>query len=135
MPTIQLREDFDAAELRRLAKRSQNNRQIRRLLALAAVYDGMSRADAAQIGGMDRQTLRDWAHRFNAERRNGLTDRPRPGRECWLSEAQMALCFHIADAALGALKSNDQLESGLRVVKWIGFARTGMPRATDGDAS
>ena len=50
----------------------------------------MSRADAAQIGGMDRQTLRDWVHRFNAEGPDGLTDRPRPGRDCWLSEAQMS---------------------------------------------
>src|SRR3546814_15266612 len=90
MPTVQLRDDYDAAELRRLAKRSRDNRQIRRLLALAAVYDGMSRADAAQIGGMDRQTLRDWAHRFNAEGAEGLTDRPRPGRERRLSGAQMA---------------------------------------------
>ena len=57
--TVPLREDYDAAELRRLAKRSRHNRQIRRLLALAAVYDGMSRADAAQVGGMDRQRLRD----------------------------------------------------------------------------
>ena len=97
MPTIQLRSDYDAAELRRLAKRSQNNRQIRRLLALAAVYDGMSRADAAQIGGMDRQTLRDWAHRFNAEGPEGLTDRRRPGRECWLSEAQMAELAEIVE--------------------------------------
>ena len=90
MPTIQLREDYDAGELRRLAKRSRNNRQIRRLLALAAVYDGMSRTDAAQVGGMDCQTLRDWAHRFNAEGPDGLTDRARPGRECLLSDAQMA---------------------------------------------
>ena len=45
MPTIQLRADFDAAELRQTAKRCRNNRQIRRLLALAAVYDGMSRAE------------------------------------------------------------------------------------------
>ena len=90
MPSIQLREDYDAAELRRLAKQSRNNRQTRRLLSLAAVYDGMSRTDAAQIGGMDRQTLRDWVHRFNAEGPDGLADRPRPGRECWLSEAQLA---------------------------------------------
>ena len=97
MPTIQLREDFDAAALRRLATRSRDNRQIRRLLALAAVYDGMSRADAAQIGGMDRQTLRDWVHRFNAEGPDGLTDRPRPGRDCWLSEAQMAELAEIVE--------------------------------------
>jgi transposase len=90
MPSVQLREDYDAAELRRLARQSRNNRQIRRLLALAAVYDGMSRAAAAQVGGMDRQTLRDWVHRFNAEGPDGLTDRPRPGRECLLNEGQMA---------------------------------------------
>ena len=97
MPTIQLRDDYDAARLRRLAKRSRDNRQIRRLLALAAVYDGMSRTDAAQVGGMDRQTLRDWAHRFNAEGPDGLTDRPRPGRECLLSDAQLAELAKIVE--------------------------------------
>ena len=97
MPTIQLRDDYDAAELRRLAKQSRNNRQIRRLLALAAVYDGMSRTDAAQVGGMDRQTLRDWVHRFNAEGPDGLTDRARPGRECLLSDAQMAELARIVE--------------------------------------
>jgi transposase len=98
MPTIELRDDYDAAELRRMAKRSRDNRQIRRLLALAAVYDGMCRADAAQIGGMDRQTLRDWVHRFNAEGPDGLTDRRRPGRECWLSAAQMAGLAEIVES-------------------------------------
>ena len=97
MPSIELRDDYDAAELRRLAKRSRDNRQIRRLLALAAVYDGMSRTDAAQVGGMERQTLRDWAHRFNEEGPEGLTDRPRPGRERWLSEAQMAELAKIVE--------------------------------------
>lgn len=90
MPTtVPLRKDYDAAELRRLAKRSRHNRQTRRLLALAAVYDGRSRADAAQAGGMDRQTLRDWVRRFNAEGPEGLKDRPRPGRQRRLSAAQM----------------------------------------------
>ncbi len=60
MPSsVQLRDDYDAAVLRALAKRSGNPRRIRRLfLALAAVFDGTSRADAARVGGMDRQTLR-----------------------------------------------------------------------------
>jgi hypothetical protein len=49
-------------------------------LALAAVYAGMRRADAAQVGGMDRQRLKDWAHRFNADGPEGLRDRPRGGR-------------------------------------------------------
>jgi len=95
--TVQLRDDYDAAELRTLAKRSRDPRQIRRLLALAAVYDGMSRAEAAKVGGMDRQTLRDWAHRFNAEGPEGLTDRPRAGRPRQPTDAQMAELAEIVE--------------------------------------
>ena len=95
--TVQLRDDYDAAELRTLAKRSRDPRQIHRLLALAAVYDGMSRAEAAKVGGMDRQTLRDWAHRFNAEGPEGLTDRPRAGRPRQLTDAQMAELAEIVE--------------------------------------
>src|SRR5229473_1279791 len=62
---VELRDDFTAADLRRLAAKARDADQVRRLLALAAVYDGMDRETAARIGGMDRQTLRDWAHRFN----------------------------------------------------------------------
>jgi transposase len=73
---IELRDDYDARRLRRLVQGCGNARQVRRLLALAAVYDGMSRTEAATIGGMDRQTLRDWAHRFNQEGPKGLTGHP-----------------------------------------------------------
>ncbi len=98
MPSsVQLRDDYDGAGLRDLAKRSRDPRQIRRLLALAAVYDGMSRADAARVGGMDRQTLRDWAHRFNEEGPEGLTDRPRAGRPRQLTEAQMGELAEIVE--------------------------------------
>jgi transposase len=62
---VRLRSDFTAGERRRLAATTRHADQSRRLLSLAAVLDGMSRADAARIGGMDRQTLRDWVHRFN----------------------------------------------------------------------
>jgi hypothetical protein len=62
---VGLREDFGVDELRRLAARAKDAAQARRLLALAAVRDGMNRTEAARIGGMDRQTLRDWVHRFN----------------------------------------------------------------------
>ena len=55
---VKLRDDYSAVELRRLARVVKNVRQSSRLLAIAAVLDGMSRADAARIGGMDRQTLR-----------------------------------------------------------------------------
>ena len=95
--TVQLRDDFDAAGLRDLAKRSRDPRQIRRLLALAAAYAGMSRTEAASVGGMDRQTLRDWAHRFNAEGPEGLRDRPRAGRPRQLTEAQMAELAEIVE--------------------------------------
>ena len=95
--SVQLRDDYDAGGLRELAKRSRDPRQIRRLLALAAVYDGMSRASAAQVGGMDRQTLRDWAHRFNAAGPEGLTDRPRAGRPRQLTDAQMAALAEIVE--------------------------------------
>ena len=67
MPSaVRLREDYSAAALRALARRSKDVNQSRRLLSLAAVRDGMDRGSAAKIGGMDRQTLRDWVHRFNA---------------------------------------------------------------------
>jgi len=95
--SVQLRDDYDAAALRELARRRRNPRQIRRLLALAAVYAGMSRAEAAEIGGMDRQTLRDWAHRFNAEGPEGLTDRPRAGRPRQLTDAQMEELAEIVE--------------------------------------
>ena len=95
--SVELRDDYDAAELRALAKCSRDPRQIRRLLALAAVYDGMSRTAAAKVGGMDRQTLRDWAHRFNGEGPAGLKDRPRAGRPRRLSEAQMAALAEIVE--------------------------------------
>ena len=87
---IALRDDYDAVRVRRLAKAVRDPRQVRRLLALAAVYDGMSRTDAAKVGGMDRQTLRDWAHRFNDEGPDGLKNRAGAGRRRLLTDAQMA---------------------------------------------
>src|ERR671910_2850819 len=71
---VRMRTDFSASELRRLAATTRNANQSRRLLSLAAVVDGMNRAEAARIGGMDRQTLRDWVHRFNAHGPEGLLD-------------------------------------------------------------
>ena len=67
---IKLREDYSAAKLRRLAKRSKNANRSRRLLSLAAVRDGKDRGEAARIGGMDRQALGDWVHRVSAVRRD-----------------------------------------------------------------
>ncbi len=71
---VGLREDYSAAELRALARRSKNVNRSRRLLSLAAIGDGMDRCEAARIGGLDRQTLRDWVHRFNGSGLEGLVD-------------------------------------------------------------
>ena len=87
---LSLRTDYAAETLRSQAKQCRNPRQIRRLLSLAAIYDGMSRGEAARIGGMDRQTLRDWVLRFNEEGPEGLADRRRSGCPCRLTEAQQS---------------------------------------------
>jgi len=76
---LAVRTDFSAGEVRRIAKRAKDAAQARRLLAIAAVLDGASREDAAKIGGMDRQTLRDWVIRFNEQGADGLINIPSPG--------------------------------------------------------
>ena len=99
MPSaVRLRTDFSAQGLRHLAKQARSNNQSRRLLSLAAVLDGMSRADAARIGGMDRQTLRDWVHRFNKAGPNGLLDDWASGPEPRLSADQKAELAAIVEA-------------------------------------
>ena len=85
---VRLRQDFGADELRRFAAKAKDGAQTRRLLALAAVHDGMNRTEAARIGGMDRQTLRDWVHRFNQYGPEGLIDIKPSGRPSKLSEEQ-----------------------------------------------
>ena len=76
---IDLRNDFDSVSLRRLAKRTRDATQSRRLLALAEVYDGGSRTDASRIGGVCLQIIRDWVLRFNARGPDGLVDGKSPG--------------------------------------------------------
>ena len=95
---IALREDFDGPQLRQISRRCHDTRQVRRLLSLAAIYDGMSRADAARVGGMDRQTLRDWVLRFNGEGPDGLTNRQGAGRPRLLSDEQMKQLSKIVKA-------------------------------------
>jgi transposase len=87
---VKVRTDFSAAELRRVAAASKHANQSRRLLSIAAVLDGMSRAAAARIGGMDRQTLRDWVHRFNESGPEGLKDSWSKGHPPRLSAEQLA---------------------------------------------
>ena len=67
MAAIPLRSDWDAGRVRAAAREAADGDQVRRLLAIAAVYEGQHRSEAARVGAMDRQTLRDWVHRFNQE--------------------------------------------------------------------
>jgi transposase len=85
---IGLRTDFDGMALRRLARRGNDSGQTRRLLALAEIYDGGSRSDAARVGGVTLQSIRDWVLRFNAKGPAGLIDGKAPGAPRKLNHAQ-----------------------------------------------
>ena len=99
MPSaVTLREDYSAEALRALARRAKDVNQSRRFLSLAAVRDGMDRGSAARIGGMDRQTLRDWVHRFNAAGPDGLLDNWTEGPKPRLSAEQSAELAAIVEA-------------------------------------
>ena len=87
---VSLRGDYTSSDLRSLAAATKNASQSRRLLSLAAVLEGMSRTAAARIGGMDRQTLRDWVHRFNDHGPKGLLDSWSKGPAPRLSAEQRA---------------------------------------------
>jgi transposase len=101
---ISVRDDFEAEELHVLAGRVKDANQARRLLAIAAVLDGMDREEAARIGGMDRQTLRDWVHRFNAQGPEGLINIKPPGRPSRLSEEQKEELCELVEAGPDPVK-------------------------------
>ncbi len=82
--------DNSAADLRRLMAKQKDGQVVRRLLALALILEGKSRTEAAQQSGMERQTLRDWVHRYNAEGVAGLSSRVGPGPAPRLTAGQMA---------------------------------------------
>jgi transposase len=81
--------DLTSNDLRHEATRSDNGRIACRILAIAQILDGKSREEAATSCGMDRQTLRDWVHRYNARGIEGLRDAPHPGRPSALSADQL----------------------------------------------
>ena len=94
---VPLRSDFDAAQLRGLAKRSGDADQTRRLLALAAIYDGACRTAAAQIGGVTLQIVRDWVLRFNAKGPQGLLTGKAPGAKPLLDETKRQALRRMLD--------------------------------------
>jgi transposase len=95
---IGVRRDFDADGLRQLARRSGDAGQTRRLLAMAAIYDGASRTMAARIGGVGLQTVRDWVLAFNADGPAGLIDGKAPGKEPVLNAAQRDVLRAVVEA-------------------------------------
>ena len=92
---VRLRGDFGAAQLRGLAKASGEANQTRRLLALAVIYEGGRRTDAAKVGGVGLQVIRDWVLRFNAQGPEGLIDRKAPGAAPKLTEEHRAALARI----------------------------------------
>jgi putative transposase len=86
MPTP-LRSDFDASQLRALARKTKDGPRARRLLPLAAIYEDASRTEAARIGGVTLQIVRDWVLKFNAQGPEGLIDRKPPGQPSRLTDA------------------------------------------------
>lgn len=108
-----LRDDFDWAGLRRLARLSGDANQVRRLLALAVTYDGGARRAAAQVGGMGLQTVRDWVLRFNARGPAGLLDGKAPG-------PRPALVPNISGRWP---RSSNRIRSPLRMAWFAGLVR------------
>ncbi len=94
---VKLRTDYSVVDLLRLTAGSRHANQSRRLLSLAAVMDGMDREQAARIGGMDRQTLRDWVHRFNEGGPDGLKDIRSKGHPPRLSTDQLVALATIVE--------------------------------------
>ena len=95
---LRLREDYGARDLRALARGTGDANQTRRLLALAAIYEGASRGAAAVIGGVQRQTVRDWVAAFNAHGPLGLIDGKAPGQRPLLDGEQRAALRRIVEA-------------------------------------
>ena len=107
---VGLRGDFDAGALRAAARRSKDGPQARRLLALAAICDGATRTEAAQIGCVGLQVIRDWVLKFNAHGLDGLIDRKAPGQPPRLNDDHRA--------ALAAVLESGPIPAVHGVVRW-----------------
>ena len=95
---VPLRADFDAVGVRCWARKSKDGPQARRLLALAAIYEGASRTEAARIGGVTLQIVRDWVPKLNADGPAGLIDRKAPGQPPRLNDAHRATLAAIIES-------------------------------------
>jgi len=115
---IELRVDYDGDGLRRLARRSRDADQTRRLLALAVIYEGGRRTDAARVGGVELQTIRDWVLRFNTGGPEELIDGKAPGGEPKLTPGQKQALFEIIERGVRQCRSDH----------WRDMAHPGDPR-------
>jgi transposase len=109
-PLVITRTEHSAEDLRTFASKSRDGAQVRRLLALAFILEGASRTEAAARSGMDRQTLCDWVHRYNAEGIAALRSSHGPGKPHSLTAGQMA------ELRATVLKGPDPEKHG--VVRW-----------------
>ena len=107
---LPLRDDFDATTVRLAARGSRDGPQARRLLALAAIYEGASRTEAAKIGGVTLQIVRDWVLKFNAHGPDGLIDRKPPGQAPRLNDTHRV--------ALAAIIESGPIPSVHGVARW-----------------
>ena len=107
---IPLRTDIDASALRSYAKKTKDGPQARRLLALAAIYDGATRTEAAKIGDVTLQIVRDWVVKFNAHGPDGLIDRKSPGQPSRLNDTHRA--------AIAAMVESGPIPAIHGVVRW-----------------
>ena len=117
---LPLREDYDGSALRELAKRSGDANQTRRLLALAVIYDGGRRDEAARVGGVGRQIVRDWVLRFNGEGPAGLVDRKAPGQTAKLDALQRQALADLVER--GPIPAVDGV-ARWRLVDLVGWVR------------
>ena len=110
MPATVVRSDFDAAKVRAAARASKDAGQTRRLLAIAEIYDGASRTQAAEVGGVTLQIVRDWVVKFNASGPEGLIDKKAPGQPPLLNATHRA--------ALAAVLESGPIPAAHGVVRW-----------------
>lgn len=94
---VRLRGDYQTADVRDLARASRDANQVRRLLTLAVIYEGGTRSEAARVGGVGLQTIRDWVLRFNADGPDGLIDSVPPGGVPLLDDAQRRALADIVE--------------------------------------
>ena len=116
---IELQGDLDGDDLRRLARDSRDAKQVRRLLALAVILDGGTRTEAARLGGVGLQIVRDWVLRFNAEGPTGLIDRKAPGKAPTLTSEQRAALARVVEAGPEPWRDGVVRWRRIDLVQWL----------------